>query len=64
MKTAHPPTESSKPTTSAAQRSTGLDRRQFVKYSFGVAAGLSVGAFTTACGGSGQTVATYHIVSM
>ena len=63
MKTAQPPTESSKPTTSAAQRSTGLDRRQFVKYSFGVAAGLSVGAFTTACGGSGQTVATYPIDS-
>ena len=61
MKPAYPQTESPNPTTRAVRCNTGLDRRQFVKYSFGVAAGLSVGAFTTACGGSNQPLPTYPI---
>lgn len=39
---------------------TGLSRREFVKYSFGIAAGLSVASLSTACAG-GTPVRSYPI---
>ena len=62
MKRVHPLPSSTSPTSHAVTRGTELDRRQFVKYSFGVAAGLSSVAFTTACGGgSSNPLASYPI---
>jgi metallophosphoesterase (TIGR03768 family) len=40
----------------------GIDRRHFVKYSFGTIAGLSMGTLTTACGGASiSSLAGYPI---
>jgi metallophosphoesterase (TIGR03768 family) len=61
MKPDTPQTTSTKPTTGAVMRSTGLDRRQFVKYSFGVVAGLSGTSFSTAYGGSNHQLRSYPI---
>lgn len=38
-------------TTDLVTEKTGIDRRQFVKYSFGIAAGFAVGSLTTGCTG-------------
>ena len=63
MPPVHSQTDSMRPSASAATRGTQLSRRQFVQYSFGVAAGLSATAFATACGGSSQPLASYPIDS-
>ena len=63
MSTIKPQTDSTRPMTSAVTRSTDLDRRQFVKYSFGIVAGLSAATLSTACGGSSTPLASYPIDS-
>ena len=63
MQPVHSQTDSMMPAASASTRGTELNRRQFVQYSFGVAAGLSVASFSTACGGSSQPLASYPIDS-
>lgn len=49
------------PTTGAVHRSADLDRRQFVKYSFGIVAGLSTTTLSTAFGRSTTPLAGYPI---
>lgn len=52
--------DSKKPATGESTRGTQVDRRQFVKYSFGVVAGFSAAAFSTACASS-PALAPYRI---
>lgn len=61
MKRAHPQSSSTSFKNGADTRGTELDRRQFVKYSFGIAAGLSTVTFSTACGGSSNPLSSYPI---
>jgi hypothetical protein len=51
MKWSFPPISSQWTTANRVEGGTELSRRQFIKYSFSVAAGLSVGALSTGCGG-------------
>lgn len=61
MKPANAQTTLTQPTTDAASRSAGLDRRQFVKYSFAVAAGLSGAPFAAAQSGGAHRLRRYPI---
>ena len=63
MSPAIPQTDSTRPSTGVVTRGTELDRRQFVKYSFGIVAGLSATTLATACGGSNNPLAGYPIDS-
>jgi metallophosphoesterase (TIGR03768 family) len=54
-------TTSPKPTTDAVTRGAGLDRRQFVKYSFAVMAGFSAAPFSAASAGGAKQLSRYPI---
>lgn len=64
MKSLYPLNSSKWSTTNGVSGNTEQSRRQFIKYSFSVAAGLSVGAFSTGCitdGDRSSTLQRYPI---
>ena len=57
------PKNSTSTTPTTAKCGTELDRRQFVKYSFGIAAGLSGATFSMGCAGGTTVLSAYPIDS-